>query len=357
MQPEKKERISHKYDTRPSTKKGAFIDAEKSSYEPGKVHAISFKAMRPDASKATGLHPAKFITIYRKISEQEYNTLKKAKIFFSVVPSDAQEHDMDVYNIVVPKDLYGTRRGVLHDYFVYSSKEQVNALTPENKEKLKLELIPLTQVIEKGIGRTQMTNNELKSFLANADKKIRQRKPTAPKPAAQDKEDDQDFAAEDRKEASKFTTRDDIDRLFNKVISSYNNYKNPNSPSFGKPVAKEMFYDVMDDYFKKLGEFTTDPYVMAAVLDLIEPKLSGKAGLFKQFTDYFDKKVAPMKEMSTTGTGATATPGEGEGMATKYAFAGAGADPKKKKKRIPTMKNEALLTYKMFLKHIFNINN
>lgn len=356
MEPEKKERVSHKDDKTPSTKKGAFLDAAKSSYEPGKVHEISFKAMRPDASKATGLHPSKLVTIYRKLSEQEYNKLRTARIYFNVVPSDAAEHEMDVYNIEVPKELYGSRKGPMHNYFIYSSKEQINALSPENKAKLKLELVPLTQLIEKGIGRTQMTNNDVKSFLVSAERRLKQKKTTYTKPAVADKEED-DFTAEDRKEASKFTTQNDVDKLFNKAISSYNNFKDPKSPNFGKAVAKEMFFDVMDEYFKKLGEFTDDPYIMAAVLDLIEPKLAGKMGLFKQFVDYFDKKVGPMKEMSTTGTGATATPGEGEGMATKYAFAGAGADPKKKKKRIPTMKNEALSTYKMFLKHIFNINN
>jgi len=350
MEPEKKERISRKDDKTPSTKKGAFIDAAKSSYEPGKVHEISFKMMRPNVSKATGLHPEKLVTIYRKISEQEYNTLKKARIFFNVVPSDDSEHEMDVYNIEVPKELYGSRKGPIHGYFVYSSKEQINALSAENKNKLKLELVPLTQIVEKAIGRTQMTNNDVKSFLVSSERRLKQKKTTAFKSAVADKEED--LTAEDRKEASKFTTKDDVDRLFNKAISLYDKFsKNAN------PIAKEMFYDVMDEYFKKLGEFTDDPYIMAAVLDLIKPKLSSKTGLFKKFVDYFDKKVGPMKEMSTTGTGAFATPGEGEGMATKYAFAGAGADPKKKKKRIPTMKNEALSNYKMFLKHIFNINN
>jgi hypothetical protein len=351
MEPEKKERINRKDDKTPSTKKGAFIDAAKSSYEPGKVHEISFKRMESDAGEKSGLHSRKVITIYRKLSEQEYNTLKKARIFFTVVPSDASEHEMDVYNIEVPKELYGSRKGPIHEYFVYSSKEQINALSAKNKTKLKLELIPLTQIVEKGIGRTQMTNNDIKSFLVSSERRLKQKKTTVFKPAVTNKQED-DFTADDRKEASNFTTKDYVDRLFNKAISLYDKFsKNAN------PIAKEMFYDVMDEYFKKLGEFTDDPYIMAAVLDLIKPKLSSKTGLFKKFVDYFDKKVGPMKEMSTTGTGAFATPGEGEGMATKYAFAGAGADPKKKKKRIPTMKNEALSNYKMFLKHIFNINN
>jgi len=354
MEPEKKERKereSRKDDKTPSTKKGAFIDVSKSSYEPGKVHEISFKRMESDASRKSGLHSRKIIRIYRKLSEQEYNTLNKARIFFNVVPSDVSEHEMDVYNIEVPTELYGSRQGPIHEYFIYSSKEQINSLSAENKTKLKLELVPLTQIAEKGIGRTKITNNDVKLFLVSSERRLKQKKTTAFKPAVTNKQED-DFTAEDRKEASKFTTKDDVDRLFNKAISLHDKFSKK-----ANPIAKEMFYDVMDDYFKKLSEFTEDPYVMAAVLDLIEPKLSGKTGLFKQFVNYFDKKVGPMKEMSTTGTGAFATPGEGEGMATKYAFAGAGADPKKKKKRIPTMKNEALSNYKMFLKHIFNINN
>ena len=76
MEPEKKKRVSHKDDMTPSTKKGSFVDVSKSSYEPGKVHAISFKTMEPDASKKTGLHPRKMITIYRKISEQDLLNLQ-----------------------------------------------------------------------------------------------------------------------------------------------------------------------------------------------------------------------------------------------------------------------------------------
>ena len=68
MEPEKKERKereSRKDDKTPSTKKGAFIDVAKSSYEPGKVHEISFKRMESDASRKSGLHSRKVIRIYR----------------------------------------------------------------------------------------------------------------------------------------------------------------------------------------------------------------------------------------------------------------------------------------------------
>ncbi len=302
MEPEKTERISHKDDKTPSTKKGAFINAPKSSYESGKVHEISFKAMEPDISKATGLHPRKLITIYRKLSEQEYNTLKKSRIFFNIVPSDVSEHEMDVYNIEVPKELYGSRKGPLHSYFIHSSKDQINSMSAENKAKVKLELVPLTQLAEKGIGRTQMKNNDLKSYFTDAEKNLKKKKQSSPKPVSTDKKED-DPHADDRKKASQFTTDDAADRLFNKIISSYNNYKNPNSPNFGKAVAKEMFFDVMDDYFKKLQDFTDDPYIMAAVLDLIEPKLSTKADLFKQFVAYFDKKIENMKEVIKNSVG------------------------------------------------------
>ena len=173
MEPEKKKRVSHKDDMTPSTKKGSFVDVSKSSYEPGKVHAISFKTMEPDASKKTGLHPRKMITIYRKISEQEYNSLKSARIFFNIKPSDESEHSEDVYNVVIPKELYGSREGKPHDYFVYIPLDQVNRMSEDDKKRLRLELVPLSQIKEIGIGRRQITNNDVKNFLANVDKKVR----------------------------------------------------------------------------------------------------------------------------------------------------------------------------------------
>lgn len=169
----RKERVSHKDDTTPSTKKGSFDDVSKSSYEPGKVHAISFKTMEPDASKKTGLHPRKMITIYRKISDQEYNSLKSARIFFNIKPSDESEHSEDVYNVVIPKELYGSRQGKPHDYFVYIPLDQVNRMSEDDKKRLRLELVPLSQIKDVGIGRKQITNDDVKNFLANVDKKVR----------------------------------------------------------------------------------------------------------------------------------------------------------------------------------------
>lgn len=324
---------------------------------------------------ASGHDPSVFVDIQREMTPEEAKKLNSATGKFIAAPAKekATEEKEDLY-IVVYQGYKNTKLQNIVKYAVmdkYDLEKIEKKASQLEKDKFTIEQATLADIEAllkgeslKGISKARKISlNDINTAIDNNIKRKTMKKKVVDKPVLTkkdiDDEPDTDFAAEDRKEAAKFTTRDDIDRLFNKIVTTYNKYTEPGSPSFKKPIMKEMLQDVFDEYFKKLGEFTKDPYVMAAVLDLIEPKLSKKGGLFNLFVSNFDKTVGTkeMEEMSTTGTGATATPGEGEGMATKYAFAGAGADPKKKKKRIPTMKNEALSTYKMFLKHIFNINN
>lgn len=304
---------------------------------------------------ASGKDPSVFVNIQREMTAEEAEKLKSATGKSVAAPADKKKSDLEDLYIIVYKGYKNYKiqkivRFILLDKFDLEklNKKAVGLESDDfTVEQASIDDIYslLKGEVIKGVGKARKTTlydmtSKIEDIIARKKEKKKTKEPSQTKKA--DAEDilDTDFAAEDRKEAAKFTTSDNADKFYNRIVTAYNNYTNPNSPSFKKPIAKEKLQDAFDDYFNLLGEFTEDLYVMAAVLDLIEPKLRDKKELFNMFVNNFDKiarteydmKENKVKEMSTTGTGATATPGEGEGMATKYAFAGAGASPKKKKK-------------------------
>jgi len=347
MEPEKKERINRKDDTTKSQRRYLATDTEKakhaysdvkSSFEAGKVHSITFKPILPNTIKQV----YKQVTIYRKLSEQEYDKLRKNKIYFIITPENVTEHSSDVYYITLPNMVRGLRQGGDHKFFIELSIEKFNALSDENKKKIKIELVPINDIIEKGIGATPITSANVKNYI-DADKKKTTYVPKAQTktdtgkyvPAANTPSKSGSYKPEDRKKVTDFYNANES--LVTKLKNAYNSNKDPNSADFNTPESKDKYRALLIEFLDKVDEFTDSKELFDVLLDYTL-KLKVSEALLKLIkVSYYSRhgikeNMKKVKEMSTTGTGAFATPGEGEGMATKYAFAGAGADPKKKKK-------------------------
>jgi hypothetical protein len=141
----------------------------KSSFSEGKVHEIAFKNI-VDGQKRH------YYVIYRKISKAEYDSLKRNyKINASIVPTDIEEHSKDIYYTVTKKYTATPRRtskvskspddeDVLKDpkqfesrTFIYLSKEQADLSNRDLPQEYKLELVPLKDIYEKGVGVRNMS--------------------------------------------------------------------------------------------------------------------------------------------------------------------------------------------------------
>lgn len=132
---------------------------------PGAVHEISFNNVTKGVRQ-------KVYTIYRTITEQEYKTLGKdinSKVSIYVEPSDESNHYKDVYYITIPKYKYGSRSGADYTYFMWVKEDVVKGLTKEQKDKLKLVLVPIKDISE-GIDKRPLDLYTFMTFLSDKEK-------------------------------------------------------------------------------------------------------------------------------------------------------------------------------------------
>jgi hypothetical protein len=132
---------------------------------PGAVHEISFNNVTKGVRQ-------KVYTIYRTITDQEYKTLVKdvnSKVSIYIEPSDESNHYKDVYYITIPKYKYGTRSGADYTYFMWVKEDVVKGLTEEQKDKLKIVLVPIKDISE-GIDKRPLDLYTLMTFLSDKEK-------------------------------------------------------------------------------------------------------------------------------------------------------------------------------------------
>lgn len=135
----------------------------KSTHKPGSVHKITFNTLYYSRSLR------KPYTVYRKISQEEYNNLKtksNKKVEFLITPDDSPEHIEDLYYITLPKKVYGDRSGKDLTYIIYLPKKAVDDLNADQKNKLKLRLVPLEDMM-KGLSILTLTPSEVAKYLSS----------------------------------------------------------------------------------------------------------------------------------------------------------------------------------------------
>jgi hypothetical protein len=161
-------------DTYPSTK---------SSFSEGSVHEIAFKNI-VDSQKRH------YYVIYRKLTKSEYDSLKNNyKIAASIVPSDQPEHSKDIYYTSTKEYNRGAKGSdVVKKFatknFIYLSKDQLEKTNKNLSDEHKLELVPLKDIYEKGIGVRNTSLMDYLTYLEDIErnKKLKRKDPTAVKP-------------------------------------------------------------------------------------------------------------------------------------------------------------------------------
>lgn len=155
----------------------------KSTHKPGSVHKITFNTLY------YGTALRRPYTIYRKISEEEYNNLKtksNKKVEFLITPDDSPEHIEDLYYVTLPKKIYGDRSGKDLNYIIDLPKKAVDDLNSDQKNKLNLRLVPLEDMM-KGLSVLRLTPSEVAKYLSSdPDKEKKLRRIYKKRPAKDD---------------------------------------------------------------------------------------------------------------------------------------------------------------------------
>ena len=311
----------------------------KSIYKPGAVHEIVFNNITKGVKQ-------KAYTIYRNITEQEYKILNNKKLNLKVKrdisPSEESNHFKDVYYITIPKYKYGTRSGADYTYFIYLKEEVVKDLTSEQKNKLKLVLIPIKDISE-GITKRPLDLYTLMTFLSDKDKEKVKKKKTKPAPSSDEEEpldidlsflsddeffDDEfdieeppdeeipepaqvrknpqvpktidagdNFSKEDKAAASGFVI--DSDRILDKIRNNYDKSKTPSLPVAEKKKAKEELGNAIKTLVDKLyNSLQKESERDAAVEYVIKNRLDkdNKASLYNMIKIIYDN-MKSLKEI------------------------------------------------------------
>ena len=285
----------------------------KSSYKPGSVHEIKFTTIGQTDQKREAR------TIYRTISEKDFKDLTQnvnPKVLTLVIPSSEANHDRDIYYITIPKVKYGTRTGKDFTYFIYSKSEYLDKLTPEERDKIKIKLVPIKDISD-GVTTRNLKAEELKTFLS--DKNKEKLKKTKPKdiPKYDDEAetldidlslliDDEDFEdvpeekPEDspevkasKQKAAEFMLDDKVDRIFVQIIKNYDITKTPSTTSAEKQEAKEKLNNPQTGLLKRfsdsLFDFTNNPQDRKYVIDYnVKNKLDKRPGLYTMIKTSYD---------------------------------------------------------------------
>lgn len=265
-------------DTYPSTK---------SSFEEGSVHMIPFKNI-VDGQKRL------YREIYRKISKAEYDSLKNSyKIVAAVVPSKEEEHFKDVY-YTASKQYVRTPRSVSKNKetsddssnspkkfesknFVYLSKKEADSYNKDLPEEYKLELVPLKDIYEKGIGVRSIL---IKDYIDYVEQSERSKK----KPDQKEKPDTKETDIEQK--VGSFLNNNS-DTLKN-IISLYNDITKPGK----KPADLEELKNFLDKFVARYIDrlFQEEKEVISKVLGTLKEKLSDKRPVFNMLLTQYSKK-------------------------------------------------------------------
>jgi hypothetical protein len=300
----------------------------KSSYKAGSVHEIRFNNLTKGVRQ-------KIYTIYRSISEQDFKDLKQnvnPKVSTLVSPTSSEpNHYIDIYYITIPKARFGRRTGADHTYYIYLKEDVVKGLTNEQKDKIKLVLVPIKDISE-GLSKRPMDLFTFNSFLTDREKQKLKRVKSTPATSTGDEEEPLDvdlsflydeadmeepadeeipepqaskttdvadnFSKEDKAAASGFVL--DNDRILNKIKNNYDLSKTTSIPDAEKKKAKEEVGNSIKIFLNKLFDsIEKESERDAAIEYIIKNRLDkdNKGDLYKMIKLIYDN-MKSLKESS-----------------------------------------------------------
>jgi hypothetical protein len=274
-------------------------------FNPGKVHKIQFNTIGPADKKR------RVYTIYRTLSDQEYKQLKSGNNQVSVTTeqSSEAEHNKDLYYITIPKNLYGLRIGADYKYVIYLKLDKVSKLTSDQKDKIKLTIVPIKDISE-GLKERPLDITVYNGFIAgkNTKRLAGTKKKTKDGEELEDPIDvnldfisgempvstadsERSFSKAAKEEASIFML-DVIDRLFEKIKSKYSISKTTSKLNKGRDQASDDLEESIKLLVEKVKSIGKKEVEDAVIYYFINDKLivnDNKKGLYNRIVAEYEK--------------------------------------------------------------------
>ena len=252
---------------------------QKSSFKKGEVHRIVFKTAFKDQKRA-------YFSIYRKISEQEYNDLKRNyTIGATVYPVNKKEHFEDIYYLNPGEGIRNEKEG-----FVHLDDAQIKEIK-DKYSKYMSEFNPVSiEEIAKGLNIRYYNFDNLKAFWDERMAGFKRSKDKGSAKAARDAEKAQGIETE---------VKDFVDNNKEKLIKITGLYDKSIQTSI-KPDDKKDYEDLakafIQSYVRDLKKLSKP--AAAEVITKLREKLKDRNYLFNLIQSSYEGKAKPSTEPS-----------------------------------------------------------
>lgn len=251
----------------------ADVESIRSSFEKGKVHEIWFKNIFPG-------QPRKYFSLYRKLTEQEFDKIYRGGAYTltspKIIPSDKQEHDVDIYYLKTDMGMPNEKEG-----FFSLTKEELGIIKREYPDYAKkLESVSIED-ISKGVNLRYYSFENIKKTWDDKKSYSQKRKE---KSAEKFKKDTEKSKQKEDKVTLFFVQNDD---LLNKIIGLYNQFTKPGQKSADIEEYRDLADQFIKRYLNKIKELDSDS--ISRVLGGLKEKLKDKNRLYTMILTAYGK--------------------------------------------------------------------
>lgn len=256
------------------------------------VHQIVFKNIVQGQKRY-------YYTIYRKITKEEYDKLKKNyQVTYAIKPTDVEEHSEDVY--YTPEKTYNktsksTTKTFTARNFLYLKKSEADSYNSKLPSEYKLEPVPIKDIYEKGIGARSITIRDYLEYVESQKKQKSVRKKDFV-PVTQNKEKVIDFFSDEN-----------VKKLIKKIIVSYQKRFSADSSKEDRVDATAKYKEARNTLTDKINNLVSKASgnkdeIEELIFDNLKEKFVSEK-LFNYFKKYYEEgeaDVAPEKPVDDT---------------------------------------------------------
>lgn len=272
----------------------------KSGFLKGYVHQIAFKNIVSGQNRS-------YYVIYRNITQEEYDKLKRNTTIDSVIiPTSTKANESDVYytpttsynrtpkGSVEPKNFEGRK-------FIYLAKKDLDKYKKKYPEAKFLELVPIKDIYEKGIG---VRNVDFNDYIEQVGK---EKKASAEKEKEKEKTQQKITQTTAEKEKSLnvdifFSDKNSsaIDKIIQKIEFNYNTKTTTGLTKQEEEEINKKYDKALEDLNNKILSHTEDEDVRNRIVLILKDKLKNSPEIYNDFVEIYkgaiDKETVPDKK-------------------------------------------------------------
>jgi hypothetical protein len=258
----------------------------KSGFLEGYVHQIAFKNIVSGQNRS-------YYVIYRKITKEEYDKIKKnVSIDSVIIPTSEKANKNDVY--YTPITSYNrTPKGSVEPKnfesrkFIYLAKDDLDKYKKKYPEAKALELVPIKDIYEKGIG---VRNVDFNDYIDQVGK---EKKASAEKQKEKEKSQQNITQTTAEKEkslnADKFFSGENsakVDKIIKKIEFNYNTKTTGLTKQEEEEINKK--YDkALEDLNNQILSYTEDENVRNRIVLALKDKFKNSPEIYNDFVEIY----------------------------------------------------------------------